>query len=137
LSSSKCVTLNTTVKQEQLDLWGVISRRPCYGRAAFCLLVHQKKAVLVKVNLYVGNLPRAITEKELDTLFAQAGDVTSVDIITDRLTGGSKGYAYLTMSTQKEADKAVSMFNAYSWDDHRLKVALVKPRRQRGFVTMY
>ena len=89
------------------------------------------------VKLYVGNLPRATTGKELNALFAQAGDVTAVDIITDRLTGGSKGYAYLTMSTQNEADSAVSMFNAYSLDDYRLKVALVKPRQQRGFVTMY
>jgi len=40
------------------------------------------------------------------------------------------------MSTQNEADKAVSMFNAYSLNDHQLKVALVKPRQQRGFVRM-
>ena len=90
----------------------------------------------MQVKLYVGNLPRTTTRNQLDALFAQAGDVTLVDIITDRLTGGSKGYAYVTMSTQNEADKAVSMFNAYSLEDHRLKVALVKPRSQRGFVTM-
>lgn len=93
--------------------------------------------MLMEVKLYVGNLPRVTTRKELDALFGQAGDVTSVDIITDRLTGGSKGYAYVTMSAQNEADKAVSIFNAYSLDDHRLKVALVKPRQQRGFVTIY
>ena len=117
-------------------MWGVISRRPGYGRAAFSSPVHPEKAVLVEVKLYVGNLPRAITGKELNALLAQAGDVTSVDIITDRLTGRPQGYAYVAMSTQNEADKAVSMFNAYSLDDHRLKVALVKPRQQRGFVRM-
>jgi RNA recognition motif-containing protein len=118
-------------------LCGVSSRRPCYGLAAFSLPVYLEKAVLMDVKLYVGNLPRATTRKELDALFAQAGDVTAVDIISDRLTNGSKGYAYVSMSTQNEADKAVSMFNAYSLDDHRLKVALVKPRQQRGFIKMY
>jgi RNA recognition motif-containing protein len=96
-----------------------------------------EKAVLMEVKLYVGNLPRATTGKELDALFAQAGDVTAVDIITDRRTGRPQGYAYVTMSAQNEADKAVSMFNAYSLNDHRLKVTLVKPRPQRGFATMY
>ena len=87
--------------------------------------------------LYVGNLPGSTTGKELNALFAQAGDVTAVDIITDHITGGCKGYAYITMSAQSEADKAVSMFNAYPLDAHRLKVTLVKHREQRGFVTTH
>ena len=57
----------------------------------------------------------------------------AVNIITDRLTGGSKGYAFVTMSAQSEADKAVSMFNTYSLEDHSLQVALVKRREQRGW----
>ena len=91
----------------------------------------------MEVKLYVGNLPRSVTGKELTTLFAQAGDVTIVNIITDRQSGGSKGYAFVTMSAQSEADKAVSMFNTYSLDDHQLKVALTKTREQRGFDTIY
>jgi RNA recognition motif-containing protein len=87
----------------------------------------------MEVKIFVGNLPKSTTGKELDALFALAGDVTAVYVITDRLTGGSKGYAYVTMSAQSEADKAVSMFNSFSLDDHRLKVTLVKPRAQRGF----
>lgn len=87
----------------------------------------------MEVKLYVGNLPRSTTGKELSTLFTQAGDVTAVNIITDRLTGGSLGYGYVTMSAQSEADKAVSIFNTYSLENHLLKVALVKPREQRGF----
>jgi RNA recognition motif-containing protein len=105
-----------------------------YGRAAFSSPGPPEKAELVEVKLYVGNLPRAITGKELNALLAQAGDVMSVDIMTDRFTGRSQGYAYVTMSTQNEADKAVSMFNAYFLDDHILKVTLVRPRQQRGFV---
>jgi RNA recognition motif-containing protein len=91
----------------------------------------------MEVKLYVGNLSGSTTGKELNTLFAQAGDVTAVNIITDRQNGGSKGYAFVTMSALSEADKAVSMFNAFSLDDHRLKVALVKPREQRGVGPAY
>jgi RNA recognition motif-containing protein len=85
----------------------------------------------MEVKLFIGNLPISTTGNQLDTLFAQAGDVTGVDIITDRLTGKPKGYAYVTMSAQTEADKAVSMFNHYFLEDQRLKVALVKSREQR------
>ena len=91
----------------------------------------------MEVKLYVGNLPKSMTRKELNTLFAQAGDVTIVNIITDRQSGGSKGYAFVTMSAQSEADKAVSMFNTYSLEDHLLKVVLAKPREQRGFDATY
>ena len=90
----------------------------------------------MEVKLFVGNLSQSTTGRELSTLFTQAGDVTGVDLITDRLTGGSKGYAFVTMSAQSEADRAVSMFNTYSLDDHLLKVALVNPREQRGFGMM-
>jgi len=87
----------------------------------------------MEVKLYVGNLPWSTTGGDLDSLFTQAGDVTAVDVVSDRLTGGCKGYAYVTMSALSEADKAVSMFNLYSLEQHRLKVAFVKPRVQRGF----
>lgn len=86
----------------------------------------------MEVKLFVGNLASSATGRQLNALFAQAGDVTAVNLITDRLTGGCKGYAYVTMSAQSEADKAVSMFNSFSLDDHPLKVALVRPREQRG-----
>lgn len=87
----------------------------------------------MEVKVYVRNLSKSTTGKELNTLFMQAGEVTAVDIITDRQSGTSKGYAFVTMSAQSEADKAVSMFNTYSLDQHQLKVALVRPREQRGF----
>jgi RNA recognition motif-containing protein len=89
------------------------------------------------VEIYVGNLPKSTTGKELSALFAQAGDVTAVHINIDRQSGWSKGYAFVSMSAQSEADKAVSMFNTYSLADHPLKVALVRRREQRGFGTAY
>lgn len=85
------------------------------------------------VKLYVRNLDKSINAKELNTLFAKAGDVLSVDIIRDRISGESKGFAYITMSAQSEADKAISILNTYSLRDHSLYVNLAKPRVQRGF----
>ena len=98
------------------------------------LPVPPEKAVVVEAKLFVGNLPVSMTAKQLDNLFAQAGDVIAVNIITDRQTGGSKGYAYVTMSAESEGYKAVSLFNSHFLDDHYLKVSLLKPREQRGFV---
>jgi len=80
------------------------------------------------VRIYVGNLAKTTTQDEINTLFAQAGTVTSVDLVKDRVTGQSKGFAFVNMPTQVEADKAISMFNAYSLADSALKVNVAKPR---------
>lgn len=90
----------------------------------------------MEVKIYVGNLSKSTTQQELNTLFTQAGEVTSVALIMDHKRGESKGFAFVTMSAQSEADKAVSMFNTYSLDNHQLKVDLAKPRVQRGFGTI-
>lgn len=101
--------------------------------AFFTPVVMPEKAVLkMEAKLYVGNLSKSTTQEELNVLFAQAGEVTAAEVIKDRKSGESKGFAFITMSVQSEADKAVSMFNAYSLSDHTLKVSLAKPREQRG-----
>lgn len=86
----------------------------------------------MEVKLYVGNLSKSTTQGELNALFAQAGEVTATEIMKDRKSGESRGFAFITMSAQSEADKAVSMFNAYPLSDHLIKVSLAKPREQRG-----
>ncbi len=83
------------------------------------------------VRLYVGNMAKSTTAEELNTLFSQAGTVTAVDVIKDRDTGQSKGFGFVTMTAQADADKAISMFNAYSLSDHELKVNVAKPRVER------
>ncbi|MBE3066732.1 MAG: RNA-binding protein [Chloroflexi bacterium] len=83
------------------------------------------------VKLYVGNLAKSTTAEELNTLFTQAGAVTAVDVIKDRDSGQSKGFAFITMTSQADADKAISMFNAYSLSEHELKVNIAKPRVER------
>ena len=84
------------------------------------------------VRLYVGNLAKSTTEDELKTLFTQAGSVASVDMVKDRTSGESKGFAFITMGEQTEADKAISMFNAYSLADRELKVNVAKPKVERA-----
>lgn len=83
------------------------------------------------VRLYVGNLAKTTTQEELNSLFAQAGTVNSVEVIKDRDTGESKGFAFITMAEQADAEKAISMYNAYSLAEHELKVNVAKPRVER------
>jgi RNA recognition motif-containing protein len=83
--------------------------------------------------LYVGNLSYSTTEDELRTLFVQAGTVTSVDVIKDKLTGNSKGFAFVQMGTQEEAEKAISMFNGYSLSRRDLRVNIARPKEDNRF----
>lgn len=82
--------------------------------------------------LYVGNLSYSTTEDDLRTMFAQAGTVSSVALIKDRDTGQSKGFAFVEMSNQVEAEKAISMFNGKSLGSREIRVSLARPRDDRG-----
>ena len=86
----------------------------------------------METRIYVGNLNKSTTEAEINTLFAQAGVVTSVDLVKDKGTGMSKGFAFVSMPEQAEAEKAISMFDAYSLADNDIKVNVAKPRVDRG-----
>jgi cold-inducible RNA-binding protein len=83
------------------------------------------------VRLYVGNLPKSTTSDELKTLFAQAGTVNTAEVINDRDTGLSKGFAFVTMAEQADGEKAIGMFNAYKLNENELKVNVAKPRVER------
>jgi len=98
-------------------------------------VIPEKVVFNMEAKIYVGNLARSTNQADLNTLFAQAGQVVSVDVIKDRKSGEPKGYAFVTMSAQSEADKAISMFNSYSLGDLALTVNLAKPREQRGLDT--
>jgi len=82
--------------------------------------------------LFVGNLPFTTTEEDLLDLFAKAGEVTSVALIKDRDTGRSRGFAFVEMSSQVEAENAIRMYNEFSWNDRELKVNLARPREERS-----
>lgn len=85
--------------------------------------------------LYVGNLSYSTTEDELRNLFMQAGTVTSVAVIKDRETQRPKGFAFVEMSNQAEAQKAIDMFNGRSLGDRDLRVNIAQPREERGGFT--
>ena len=86
----------------------------------------------MEVKLYVGNLSYATREEELRTLFAQAGTVSSVALIKDRDTGSSKGFAFVEMTTQAEAQTAISMFHNYQLGERPLTVNMARPREERS-----
>jgi len=82
--------------------------------------------------LYVGNLPFSTTEEDLRSMFAQAGTVISVSLIKDRDTGRSRGFAFVELSNQAEAEKAVSLFNNTPLDNRAIKVNLARPKEDSG-----
>jgi len=88
----------------------------------------------MKARLYIGNLSRLTVQAELSALFAQAGRVLSAEVIKDRKSGASMGFGFVTMSTQNEADMAVSMLNLYLLNGHTLNVSLENPGENRDVI---
>jgi RNA recognition motif-containing protein len=82
----------------------------------------------MEIRIYVGNLAKTTTQEEVQALFAQAGTVSSVEIVADKGTGLSKGFAFVAMANQADADKAITMYNAYDMGGNTLKVNIAKPR---------
>jgi cold-inducible RNA-binding protein len=85
--------------------------------------------------LYVGNLPYDVGETDLQQLFAAAGTVETVNVMRDMATGRARGFAFVEMGTDEEAQKAISEFNNYSMGGRNLTVneARPKPERSGGF----
>ena len=81
--------------------------------------------------LYVGNLPFNTTENELQELFSQAGAVQEVTLMQDRFTGKSRGFAFVTMSSDEEAQNAISKLNGQSIEGRPLTVNEARPRESR------
>jgi cold-inducible RNA-binding protein len=82
--------------------------------------------------LFVGNLSFQATEEDLRELFAQAGNVETVRIITDQFTGRPRGFGFVEMATKEEAQKAVEMLNGRLFRDRNLVVDEARPQPQRG-----
>ncbi|MBI3359009.1 MAG: RNA-binding protein [Nitrospirae bacterium] len=86
----------------------------------------------METKLYVGNLSYSTTEEDLQALFTQAGTVSSVMLIKDRDTGRSKGFAFVEMGTQAEAQKAITQFHGSKMGDRDLTVNVARPREDRS-----
>ena len=82
--------------------------------------------------LYVGNLSFNTTTQDLETMFAESGTVESTNIIEDRETGRSRGFAFVEMSSKEEAQNAIAALNGKEIDGRELTVNEAKPREDRG-----
>jgi cold-inducible RNA-binding protein len=81
--------------------------------------------------LYVGNLSFNTTENELQELFAQAGTVQEVNLMQDKFTGKSRGFAFVTMGSEEDAQNAISKFNGQTVEGRALTVNEARPREPR------
>ncbi|MEI6562614.1 MAG: RNA-binding protein [Verrucomicrobiota bacterium] len=82
--------------------------------------------------LYVGNLPFNVTEPDLQDLFGQAGTVSDVMLVQDKFTGKSRGFAFVTMSSEGEAQNAIEQFHGKALEGRPLTVNIARPREERS-----
>ena len=82
--------------------------------------------------LYVGGLPYSTTQDELQNAFAKAGTVTSANIIMDKMTNRSRGFGFVEMATDEDAQKAIEMWNEKDFDGRKLTVNEAKPLEARA-----
>lgn len=82
------------------------------------------------MNIYVGNVDFKATEDQLMELFSQYGDVKSVKIITDKVTGRSKGFAFVEMANDADGKGAVEALNGYNLNSRDISVSVARPREE-------
>ena len=108
-----------------------VSPKPIRFAASF----HSQKGeryISMSTKLYVGNLAFQTTSQDLQQLFGQAGTVQSANVMEDRDTGRSRGFAFVEMSSEEEATAAIEQFNGKEVGGRTLKVNEAKPRENRG-----
>ena len=101
-----------------------------------CLKMYYIYPVLIffssKMNLYIGNLDYTIKEQNLRELFEQVGEVSSVKIISDKMTGRSKGFAFVEMPNDEEANNAIQNFHGQPLKNRNITVNEARPRPEGG-----
>nr|VFJ93616.1 MAG: RNA recognition motif. (a.k.a. RRM, RBD, or RNP domain) [Candidatus Kentron sp. LFY]VFJ97838.1 MAG: RNA recognition motif. (a.k.a. RRM, RBD, or RNP domain) [Candidatus Kentron sp. LFY]VFK19548.1 MAG: RNA recognition motif. (a.k.a. RRM, RBD, or RNP domain) [Candidatus Kentron sp. LFY] len=83
------------------------------------------------MNIYVGNLPYSMTEEELKEIFSEHGEVESTNVITDRFSGQSKGFGFVVMPKDDEANSAINALNETQMKGRPLRVNQAKPRPEK------
>ena len=83
------------------------------------------------MNIYVGNLPYNVSEEELRDIFSEFGEIASVKLITDKFSGRSKGFGFIEMPNNSEADQAIKALNGSSLKGRDIKVNQAQPRPKR------
>jgi RNA recognition motif-containing protein len=91
----------------------------------------QEKRIAMEAKLYVGNLPYTTVDADLQSLFSQAGTVKSAQVIKDRQSGRSKGFGFVEMSSEEEAQSAITMFHGKDYSGRPLTVNIARPRDDR------
>ncbi|MEK7119092.1 MAG: RNA-binding protein [Patescibacteria group bacterium] len=82
-------------------------------------------------NLFVGNLPYSMDSDKLGQMFAQAGNVVSAKVISDKYSGRSRGFGFVEMSSNEESKKAIEMFNGKDIEGRAMVVNEARPREER------
>jgi RNA recognition motif-containing protein len=83
------------------------------------------------MNIYVGNLPYSVSDSDLRETFAQYGDVDQVNLITDKFTGDSKGFGFVEMANNSQADAAIKALNGTDMKGRNITVNQAKPKSDR------
>ncbi len=82
----------------------------------------------MSIRLYVGNLPEELNRQELEAVFAEFGDSVSTKVITDRKTGKCRGFGFVTVKSEEQADEVIEKFNGHMLKDNALKIEKALPR---------
>ena len=85
------------------------------------------------MNIYVGNLSYKVNEDDLKQLFEEYGEVSSVNLISDKYTGQSKGFGFVVMENKEEAEKAIQELNGRDVDNREMKVNEARPKPDNFF----
>ncbi len=83
------------------------------------------------MNIYVGNLAYTVTESELQEAFSGFGEISSVRLVSDKFSGKSKGFGFIEMPNNSEAEAAINALNESSFKERDIKVSQAKPREER------
>ena len=86
----------------------------------------------MNLKLYVGNLPFGVSEEDLKKLFSEAGTIQSVKIVVDSYSGRSRGFGFVEMASNAEAEKAISLLNGKTLMDRTLTVSEARPQKKKG-----
>jgi RNA recognition motif-containing protein len=107
----------------------LVQARPRELNSALDFLVFNLEVVLMSIRLYVGNLPKEIERTELEELFSQAsGELTSTKVVTDRKTGKCRGFGFVTVETEEQADAIIEKLNGYTLKESVLKIEKALPK---------
>ena len=110
---------------------GLSRRKHHRANTPLCAVLKLKELTVMATKLYVGNLSPNTTENQILELFKQSGNVTSCQLIMDKVTNKSKGFAFVEMGSETEAAKAMADRNGKELDGRALKVNEAKPREER------